>query len=91
MSKTVNEVTIYNRTDCCANRLGNFFILITDVPTQGKSIIDARASANAELHVTSVVGNGTTFTMPSGSQGRYVVVYNHTNHLHMAELTAVGR
>ncbi|MEM7537185.1 MAG: lamin tail domain-containing protein [Chloroflexota bacterium] len=49
----IREIRITNRTDCCADRLGNMFVLASDTPfaATGTDIAAARANADYEFQV----------------------------------------
>jgi Fungalysin metallopeptidase (M36)/F5/8 type C domain/Fungalysin/Thermolysin Propeptide Motif len=35
--QSINSIQIWNRTDCCSNRLRNFYVFVSDVPFQGST------------------------------------------------------
>ena len=95
--KEVNSVTLYNRINCCADRLDDFYILVTNDDVTGQSLAEARASASVEIYEPTPVpsssssDNSRTYNFPEGARGRYITIYKAANsHLSLAEVVAIG-
>jgi hypothetical protein len=86
----IDEVKIYNRTDCCQERLDNFNIWITEQP---KDQITGRVVAFVEGE--KKFDNGVTYKSFYGTGptvGRYVRVdLNGQNYLNLAEVQVFGK
>jgi hypothetical protein len=82
----IESVTIHNRTDCCADRLSNFWVLVSDEPFVSTTLSTARSAPGvAALRHYSWQANRSMFTV--NRTGRYVrVQLEGTNYLHMREV-----
>jgi hypothetical protein len=86
----LSRINIWNRTDCCADRLSNFYVFVSDQPFDSSDL-------NATLNQPGVLAyyiNGQAQT-PSiaiiGRSGRYIrVQLTGTNYLSLAELEVFG-
>lgn len=78
----INQVKIWNRTDCCAERLTNFSIKVSDTPFDG----------TAPVYSTPFAGQaGSPSVISLNSTGRYVrVQLAGTNYLSLAEVEVFG-
>jgi hypothetical protein len=90
-SANVSSIVIWNRTDCCAARLNDYWVFVsntsflaTDTPATLAGRIGTWAS-----HQTSAPGPSATIA--AGTQGRYVrVQLTGTNNLSLAEVQVMG-
>ncbi|MBZ5618513.1 MAG: discoidin domain-containing protein [Acidobacteriia bacterium] len=91
-SGIINSITIWNRTDCCGNRLSDFWVFISDTPflgTDTPATLQNRAGTFSS-HQTSAPNPSTTIAA-AGAQGRYIrVQLTGTNFLSLAEVQAFG-
>ena len=81
----ITDITLYNRTDCCAERLDDFTILVSETPFTDNSGGKAFASniPYAENPVRAFSGD---------SRGRYVRVFlSGTGYLSLAEVEVFGQ
>jgi len=94
---TIQSVNLFNRTDCCATRLNNFYVLVSQTSMDGQSL----AQLLANPAVTRVYTANTGFVMGNSPQlysvnvgdaeGRYVrVQLAGTNQLALAEVQVMG-
>jgi hypothetical protein len=94
---TLETVNLLNRTDCCATRLNNFYVLVSQTSMDGQSL----AQLLANPAVTQVYTANTGYVMGNspqlysvnvgGVQGRYVrVQLAATNQLQLAEVQVLG-
>ena len=94
-SADLDSVRIYNRSNCCQNRLQNFYILVSELPFDPNSTLD-------ELLVSPIV-SATFFpgsrpdsisTLTLGERGRYLRIQlqssGRNTSLHMAEVEVWG-
>lgn len=92
---SIDSITIYNRTDCCKERLSNFSILIGTRPIDARALADAK-SLDGVTEVFSgqnLVEDSVTLAMPVGTKGRYVRIQLADNKtvLSLAEVQVIGR
>ena len=87
----IEQINIYNRSDCCLGRLKNFYILVSDIAFDSTaSLNDLLNSPQVNSHFVSgqigAVGN-----IPFEITGRYVrIQLSGSNRLHMAEVQVMG-
>jgi len=71
---TIDRVVIYNRTNCCSNRIVNIFVLVSKTPfppgTDAASLATARAQADFEFQIANDVP--VTTIDVADQPGRYV-------------------
>jgi hypothetical protein len=90
-SYPLDTVNLWNRTDCCAERLSNFYLLVSD---QSFTSTDLNATLNQPGVLSYYVGGpvGNVLTLGVGRTGRYVrVQLVGTNYLSLAEVEVVGQ
>src|SRR5664279_2551743 len=71
-SATINSVVVWNRTDCCGDRLGDYWVFVSNTPfgaTDTPAILQSRAGTWSS-HQTSAPNASTT--IPASATGRYV-------------------
>ncbi len=69
----IGEIAVWNRTDCCSDRLSDFYVLVSDHPFTSDSL----AATLAEPGVTAYHEQGTAgrpTRIPTTASGRYVRV-----------------
>ena len=82
--KNINEIIIYNRTDCCANRLSNYQVSISDKADFSTHIYQQ------DFHVAPNPKKTIKLDAP-GKQGRYVrIQLLDKNYLSLAEVQVIG-
>ncbi|MCC6537536.1 MAG: RICIN domain-containing protein, partial [Bryobacterales bacterium] len=86
----LSEVVLWNRTDCCADRLANFHVLVSDTPFTGASLAQAQGVPGVtDLRFAGVMGQTGRFAL--NRTGRYVrVQLEGTNFLQLAEVEVFG-
>jgi YVTN family beta-propeller protein len=94
---TIQTVNLFNRTDCCATRLNNFYVLVSQTSMDGQSLAQLLAnSAVTQVYTANtgyVMGNSPQlYSVNVGAvQGRYVrVQLAGTNQLALAEVQVMG-
>jgi alpha-L-fucosidase 2 len=88
---TISTIEVWNRTDaCCANRLTDFYVFVSDVPfTSTDLTATINQSGVTNYHITTQAGTPTTLSI--GRTGRYVrVQLAGFNILSLAELKVMG-
>jgi hypothetical protein len=90
-SSGIDSVSIWNRTECCGNRLSDYWVFVSDTPftaSDTPAVLQSRSGVWAS-HQTSPPSP--TATIPVNAQGRYVrIQLNATNYLQLAEVQVFG-
>ncbi|MFO0696186.1 MAG: discoidin domain-containing protein [Polyangiales bacterium] len=79
-SRHVQRVVVHNRTDCCADRLSNFYVEVRNAQNQGV----------ARRNFSGVAGQTTTFDFGDVEGNSVVVQLYGTNYLSLAEVQVIG-
>jgi hypothetical protein len=91
-SAAVSSVVVWNRTDCCGSRLGDYWVFVSDTPfgtTDTPATLQSRAGTFSS-HQTTAPGPSTLIAV--GAQGRYVrVQLTGVNYLSLAEVQVFGQ
>jgi len=85
----IQSVSIYNRTECCGDRLNNSYVLVSDTPFGTRTL----SQLLADPTITSFpIGQAPAFlTLSVNRSGRYVrVQLSGTNYLSLAEVQVLG-
>ncbi len=86
----LDSINIWNRNDCCQDRLKDFVLLVSDVPFISKDLTTARAQAGVYSQEFAGAAARTTEALP-GRSGRYIrVQLSGTGFLHLAEVQVFG-
>lgn len=87
---SIGQVNLWNRTDCCSERLTSFYVLVSDQPFASTDLNTARGQAGVSSYYFAGQA-GTSTTIPVGRTGRYVrVQLTGTNYLSLAEVEVVA-
>jgi hypothetical protein len=90
-SATVNSVVVWNRTDCCGDRLSDYWVFISNTPfgsTDSPATLQNRAGTWSSHQTTAP---NPSISIPAGFIGRYVrVQLSGSNFLSLAELQVMG-
>ena len=90
-SASITSITVWNRTDCCGDRLNDYWVFVSNRPS-GPSDTPATLQGRAGTWSRPRVGypNPST-TISVNGPGRYVrVQLNGTNYLSLAEVQVIG-
>ena len=91
-SSAVSSVVVWNRTDCCGSRLGDYWVFISDTPfldTDTPASLQNRAGTFSSHQLSAP--NPSTAVSTTGAQGRYVrIQLAGTGYLSLAEVQAMG-
>lgn len=86
----VDEIAVWNRTDCCADRLTNFYVFVSDTPFTSGSLTQTLAQPGVSAYHHTGQG-GTPSLVDVGGTGRYVrVQLVGDNALSLAEVQVYG-
>ncbi|MFF2846195.1 alpha-L-fucosidase [Streptomyces sp. NPDC058001] len=72
-SKAIADIAVWNRTDCCADRLSAYYVFVSDTPFTGTSVKDTLAQPGVRAYYQQK-GAGTPTRVPADTTGRYVRV-----------------
>ena len=91
VSSSIGSIVVWNRTDCCGDRLTNYWVFVSDTPfapTDTPDTLQNRAGTFAGLQTFQP--NPST-TIPVNAAGRYVrVQLSSANYLSLAEVQVFG-
>ena len=88
---SIEEFVIYNRTDCCAGRLNNFYVMWSDQPFDPTKSLDSLLVDPAVSNVNFSGAAGLLENIAIGSTGRYVRLQHTRNiQLHIPEIEVLG-
>ncbi|MEZ4621598.1 MAG: discoidin domain-containing protein [Caldilineaceae bacterium] len=85
------SIQLWNRTDCCAGRLSNFYVFVSNSNMSGRSL--SSLVGDSQIWRYQMSGQAPThLTIPAGVSGRYIrVQLAGTNYLSLAEVEAWGQ
>jgi hypothetical protein len=90
VSPRIDEVKIWNRTDCCDDRTAKFYVFVSNVPFTGVTVASTLAQPGVYKYYHDGKAGAPTIVLPNVS-GRYIRLQNTTTaSLTLAELTAIG-
>lgn len=96
-SQHVGSVKLWNRTDCCSDRLRDFYVFASDQPFTSNDPKQLAEQAGVWSHrqsaaVSTSVNGGTSLTLPVGRNARYlrVQLVGSDRPLSLAEFQAFG-
>lgn len=75
---TIANLEIWNRTDCCGDRLSNFYVYVSDEPFILNSYDSAGNLTNDGLHSYQYDAENRVVSVDGGATASYS--YNHKNH-----------
>jgi hypothetical protein len=91
-SASVSSIVVWNRTDCCGSRLGDYWVFVSDTPflaTDTATTLQGRAGTFGS-HQSTAPNPSTTIAV--GAQGRYVrVQLTSAGYLSLAEVQVFGQ
>jgi len=87
----IDGVQLWNRTDCCSDRLQNFYVFVSEEPFTSNDPNQLIAAGVWHHHVTADQGWRVTTTVPVSQRGRYLrVQLAGANYLQLAEVQVWG-
>ena len=88
--QTLQSIKVWNRTDCCGDRLSNFYVFVSDQPFASNSVSATQTQAGVTNFYTAGAGGSSTLVNLNRS-GRYVrVQLSGNNYLSLAEVQVQG-
>jgi hypothetical protein len=89
-SEPLDSVVLWNRTDCCSERLANFYVLVSDDPFISTDLAATLNQPGVSSYYAAG-GAGSTLSIIIGRTGRYVrVQLAAMNFLSLAEVEVIG-
>jgi cytochrome c peroxidase len=90
-ARTIETIQLFNRTDCCSNRLSNFYVFVSNSDMTGRSYTNlVRDEAVKKYWVSGPAP--ASLTLNAATSGRYVrVQLSGRNYLSLAEVQVWGR
>ncbi|HYN83660.1 MAG TPA: discoidin domain-containing protein [Pyrinomonadaceae bacterium] len=90
-SAQIDTINLWNRTDCCSERLSNFYVLVSDAPFNSTGLAATLDQPGVSaFHVTFVGARPRQLAV--SRVGRYVrVQLIGTNYLSLAEVEVIGQ
>lgn len=90
VSPIIQEIKIYNRQDCCSERLTDFYVFVSDEPFVSDSLVDILAQDQVFSYYHEGVAEYMT-TVPVNRTGRYIrVQQTGLTPLALAEVEVLG-
>lgn len=92
-SATINQVKLWNRTDCCSDRLSNFYVFISATDMTGRTLDQLVADTSVTKQQVSSLNGAASLTLEMGGvAGRYVRVQRAgVGYLTLAEVQVYGQ
>ncbi len=88
----IDEINVWNRTDCCSDRVNNYHLFVSDSPFTGTTVSASQSQSGVtDYHQTVEAEHPTRVSMNSGQTGRYVrLQLESTSPINLAELEVMG-
>ena len=87
---TISRVDVFNREDCCASSLQDFYVLVSEVPFGNSSLAALLSNPNVTAVQTAGIG-GRPSEVAINATGRYVrVQLPSVEYLQLAEVEVLG-
>ncbi|KRV47874.1 glycoside hydrolase [Wenjunlia vitaminophila] len=89
-SKRLDKVVVWNRTDCCVDRLSNFWVIASDTPITARSLEEARTRRGVTATRVAAL-SGPSVEVAFDRSARYLrIQLEGTDYLSLAEVEAFG-
>ena len=86
----VREIKLYNRTDCCQDRLAITYFFVSDIPFSGNTIAELQAQSGVSTYILNEIA-GSPSTMNIGRTARYIRIQIPTeDYLNIPEVEVLG-
>jgi hypothetical protein len=83
----IEQIQIWNRSDCCTDRLGNHFVMVSDKPFSTTSPDISLADGASKYHWVGSTANVHSYAVAVNRTGRYVrVQMAGSNYMHLREI-----
>ncbi|MFF2846197.1 alpha-L-fucosidase [Streptomyces sp. NPDC058001] len=85
-NQKISDISLWNRTDCCSDRLSKYYVFVSDTPFTGTSVKETLAQPGVKAYYQEDVAGAPARIRVDG-QGRYVrVQLTSTTPLSLAEV-----
>ncbi|WP_434362380.1 glycoside hydrolase N-terminal domain-containing protein [Parasalinivibrio latis] len=84
-TETINKVRVWNRTDCCNNRLGAFYILTSNQPLDAVTLSQATSSTTINVYGVNSIDTLTQLSL-SGSFRYLKILKDSSSYLSLGEV-----
>ncbi|MCK5828942.1 MAG: discoidin domain-containing protein [Methylococcales bacterium] len=90
-TQQIDKIKIYNRTDCCTDRLANVNVFVSNVPFGNKTLAQLKADSSiGHQYFSGALSSVTSWAQPQ--VGRYIrIQLEGTNFLSLAEVEVFAR
>jgi alpha-L-fucosidase 2 len=86
-SEPLSQLALYNRTDCCSDRLSNYWILTSESPITATSLAEARSTPGVTaLRQSAVAGSPTLVDLDTTARYVRIQLESRSNPLSIAEV-----
>ena len=90
-ASSIQSVVLWNRTDCCADRLSNAVVFVSASDMSGRTLAQLNADPSVAKAAFSSLNGAASISLPLPSTGRYVrVQLTGSNNLSLAEVQVMG-
>ncbi|WP_344209620.1 glycosyl hydrolase family 95 catalytic domain-containing protein [Kribbella sancticallisti] len=85
--EALSQLSVWNRTDCCSDRLSNYWIIVSENPITAASLLEARTAPGVTA-IRQATTAGSPTTVDLNVTGRYVRIQleSTSNPLSLAEV-----
>jgi hypothetical protein len=92
LSRSIQTVQVFNRTDCCITRLSNFYVFVSANDMSGRTLAQLTADPAVTLTRVATLNGAASITLPLVAQGRFVKVQlEGSDYLSLAEVRVLGQ
>jgi len=86
-AEALSQVSLWNRTDCCSDRLANYWIITSENPITADSLLEARtAPAVTAIRQAATAGSPTTVDLNTTARYVRIQLESTSNPLSLAEV-----
>jgi len=86
----IDKIRVWNRTDCCGERLSRFYVLVSERPFRSTNLHDNINQPDVWNAYTESI-SGSSREIPIGTAGRYIrIQLSGANYLSLAEVEVLG-
>ena len=87
---SIQNINVWNRTDCCGSALSNFYVFVSDTPFTSNTVAGSQSQPGVSTYFVTGQG-GVPSTVSANRTGRYVrVQLGNTERLSVAEVQVFG-
>jgi hypothetical protein len=92
LSRAIQSVQLFNRTDCCVARLLNFYVFVSSSDMSGRTLAQLVADPAVARTRVATLDAAASITLPLAAQGRFVKVQlEGSDYLSLAEVRVLGQ